>query len=102
MENLKKNSFEFFYWPNKNKCYPLSFPILEGRNSIKALQSSPFQNPVGGTMSFRKDTYLKGCGEKKIIYDWNKMGLDLILRQLEVTQLIGGKSNINQSTQSLQ
>ena len=37
------------------KCYPLSFPILEGRNSTKALQSSPFQNPVGGTVTFTKD-----------------------------------------------
>ena len=27
----------------KKKCYHLSFPILEGRNLTRALQSSPFQ-----------------------------------------------------------
>ena len=31
----------------KKKCYPLSFPILGGRDSTRALQSSPFQNPGG-------------------------------------------------------
>ena len=31
----------------KEKCYPLSFPILLGRDSTRALQSNPFQNPGG-------------------------------------------------------
>ena len=31
----------------RKKCYPLSFPILGGRNSTRALQSTPFQNPGG-------------------------------------------------------
>ena len=35
----------------RKKCYPFSFPILGGRNSTKALKSSPFQNPGGGTLS---------------------------------------------------
>ena len=28
---------------HKEKCYPLSFPILGGRDSTRALQSIPFQ-----------------------------------------------------------
>ena len=32
----------------KKKCYSLSFPILRGRHSNRALQSTPFQNPGGG------------------------------------------------------
>jgi hypothetical protein len=31
----------------RKKCYPLGFPILGGRDSTRALQSSPFQNPGG-------------------------------------------------------
>ena len=31
----------------RKKCYPLSFPILGGRDSTRALQSTPFQNPGG-------------------------------------------------------
>ena len=31
----------------KTKCFPLSFPILGGHDSTRALQSSPFQNPGG-------------------------------------------------------
>ena len=30
------------------QCYSLSFPIWGGRDSTRALQSSPFQNPGGG------------------------------------------------------
>ena len=33
----------------RKKCYPLSFPILGGRDSTRALQSIPFQNPGGGS-----------------------------------------------------
>ena len=40
-------------WKKKKKiaketCYYLSFPILGGRDLIRALQSTPFQNPGGG------------------------------------------------------
>ena len=35
--------FFFFFAEKKKKCYPLSFPILGGRDSTRALQSSPFQ-----------------------------------------------------------
>ena len=38
-ENLKKSQ----KISKKKKCYPLSFPILGGRDSTRALQSSPFQ-----------------------------------------------------------
>ena len=41
------------YLPEK-KCNFLSFPILGGLNSTRALKSSPFQNP-GGTLSATKD-----------------------------------------------
>jgi hypothetical protein len=33
----------FFAKKKKEKCYPLSFPILGGRDSTRALQSSLFQ-----------------------------------------------------------
>ena len=61
-ENLKKSQkftffqktlfFEifFFFLPQKKeekKGYPLSFPILGGCDSTRALQSSPFQNSGG-------------------------------------------------------
>ena len=54
-KNLKKSqkiskihffSQKKFFWkkfPQKKKGYPLSFPILGGRDSTRALQSSPFQ-----------------------------------------------------------
>ena len=45
-KSKKSQKFEFFFWPKK-KCYPLSFPILGGRDSTRALQSSPFKNPGG-------------------------------------------------------
>ena len=41
-ENLK-NYFLFLIYLFAKKCYPLSFPILGGHNSTRALQSSPFQ-----------------------------------------------------------
>ena len=37
----------------KKKCYPLSFPILGGRDSTRALQSTPFQNPGGVVRAWR-------------------------------------------------
>ena len=37
----------------EKKGHPLSFPILRGRNSIRALQSSPFQNPGGVVQAWR-------------------------------------------------
>ena len=47
LENSQKKKF----FKKINKCYPLSFPILGGRYSTRALQSSPFQNPGGGPLS---------------------------------------------------
>ena len=57
-KSLKKSFFSsnyyfFFYLPEEKKlpeekCFPLSFPVLGGRNLTRALQSSPFQNPGGG------------------------------------------------------
>ena len=48
-ENLEKSQkllFFFFSFLLK-KCYPLSFSILGGRDSTRALQYTPFQNPGG-------------------------------------------------------
>ena len=42
-----KNFFLIFFFSEEKKCYTLSFPILGGRNSTRALQSSTFQNPGG-------------------------------------------------------
>ena len=57
-KNLKKNHFKKNYLfeeeekiRRRKKCYPLSFPILGGRDLTRALQSSPFQNPGGGPLS---------------------------------------------------
>ena len=57
-KNLKKSEripfFQQFFFEKKRKipqiklnCYPLSFPILEGHNLTRALQSTPFQNSGG-------------------------------------------------------
>jgi hypothetical protein len=46
----KKKKFKkkkFAEKKEEKKCYPLSFPILGGRDSTRALQSTPFQNPGG-------------------------------------------------------
>ena len=55
--NLKKSQeFLLFHFScQKKECYPLSFPILRGHNLTKALQSSPFQNPEGGTLSVTEE-----------------------------------------------
>ena len=37
----------------RKKCYPLSFSILGGRNSTRALQSNSFQNPGGVPWAWR-------------------------------------------------
>ena len=49
---IKKKKFGFAEENKKFKnCHLLSFPILGGCYSTRALQSSPFQNPVGGPLS---------------------------------------------------
>ena len=48
----KCENFKNIFFCNK-KFYPLSFLLLGGRDSTRALQSSPFQNPGGG--SFEPD-----------------------------------------------
>ena len=47
INNNKKKIF------SKKKCYTLSFPILGGRNSTRALQSTPFKNPGGVPWAWR-------------------------------------------------
>ena len=43
-------------WRKKKKeCYPFSFSILGVRDSTRALQSSPFQNPGGGGLSVTEE-----------------------------------------------
>ena len=50
-KNLKKSPFSTKKAIDKKKmpkkCYPFSFLILGGRQSTRALHSSPFQNPGG-------------------------------------------------------
>ena len=51
-KKFKNSLFLIFYFLKfflllKKKCYPISFPILGGRDSTRALQSTPFQNPGG-------------------------------------------------------
>ena len=41
----KKKQKKTLLKKRRKKCYPLSFPILGGRNLTRALQSTPFQNP---------------------------------------------------------
>ena len=47
-----KDLIIFFLPKKKKKCFSLSFPIL-WRNSTRALQSSPFQNPGGVAWAWR-------------------------------------------------
>ena len=51
-----KNFFLIFFFSEEKKCYTLSFPILGGRNSTRALQSSTFQNPGGVPWCLRRRT----------------------------------------------
>ena len=61
-KSQKFTFFDFFVW--KKKCYPLSFPILGGRNLTRALQSSPFQNPGGAVRVWRR---MDGRVKKEIL-----------------------------------
>ena len=45
-KNFLKDLF-FAEKKKKKKCYPLGYPILGGRDSTRALQFTPFQNPGG-------------------------------------------------------
>ena len=47
-KSLKRKFRKKSFAKKEKKCYPLSFPILGGRDSTRALQSSLFQNPEGG------------------------------------------------------
>ena len=44
---LEKKNYEEEKIALKKQCYPLSFPILGGSDSTRALQSTPFQNQGG-------------------------------------------------------
>ena len=48
-----------FFSPRKKKkkCYPLSFPMLGGSDSTRALQSAPFQNPGGVIRAWRTNEW---------------------------------------------
>ena len=50
----------FFFFPKRKekKCYPLSFPILGGRDSTRALQSTSSPESLGGTPE--RDTVAAG------------------------------------------
>ena len=50
LKNFKNSLFLIFFcnfFFAEKKCYYISFLILGGRNSTRALQSTPFQNPGG-------------------------------------------------------
>ena len=44
----------FIFFAEEKKCYPLSFPILGGRDSTRALQCSPFQISGGVVQAGRR------------------------------------------------
>ena len=50
-KNKKIKEKKKFRKKKKKKCYPLSYTILGGRDSIRALQSIPFQILRGGSTS---------------------------------------------------
>ena len=72
----KKNlDFFFFRWKKKGKkCYPLSLPILGGRDSTRALQSSPFQNPGGVVRAWRRTNEQRRRKSSCLILDWPSIG----------------------------
>jgi hypothetical protein len=45
---------KFKIYFSAKQCYPHSFPILGRRDSTRALQSGPFQNPGGVTKALRR------------------------------------------------
>ena len=56
----KKKKIKKLSEKKKKKCYPFSFPILGGRDSTRALQSTPFQNPRGGPLSVTQQQGVAG------------------------------------------
>ena len=52
----------------EKKCYPLSFPILGGRDSTRALQPSPFQISGGVVRAWRTEN-------KGRTNEWTKLSL---------------------------
>ena len=87
-------SFLQFFFPLKNKkYYPLSFPILGGCNFTRALQSSPFQNPGGGSPE------PDGAGRTKEILVSN-IGCFWFGLQQQRSQLRLRKSMVSQCKQS--
>ena len=74
VKNLKKKI-------NKNYAekngYSLSFPILGGCNSTRALKSSLFQNPWGGTLSVTEEEEDKGQTKEILMFI---LGLALVIQ----------------------
>ena len=65
----------------QKKCFPLSFPILGGRDSTRALQSSPFQkykNPknLKKSLFFQKKRNFK---EEEKVSQNKKLKNDILL-----------------------
>ena len=64
------NFFSFlkkiFFQKKKKKCYPLSFPILGGRDSTRALQSSPLQK-YENLKNLKNSLFFKKINKKKKI-----------------------------------
>ena len=73
--HLKKNIYKHFenviFLCRQKKCYTLSFPILGGRDSTRALQYSPIQNP-GGAGSPERDRQIlnKQTNENPLVQYW--------------------------------
>ena len=55
-KNLKNSLFFLFF--SQKKCYPISFPLLGGRDLTRALQSSPFQK-YKNLKKFQKFTFFQ-------------------------------------------
>ena len=77
--NNNKKKFRFFFWRRRNnfakkekkkKCYPLSFPILGGRDLTRALQSSLFQISGGVPWAWRTDKGQRTKDGNPRVYFW--------------------------------
>ena len=76
---------EAYYDIYNQKCYPLSFPILGGRDSTRALQSSPFQKyeNLKKTKKFTFFQKKKNFEEKKIVAKKKKNAILLVFQYYE-------------------
>ena len=80
--NLKKKKI----FKKKNKCYPLSFTILGGRDSTRALQSSLFQKYENFKKSPKITFFQKKKGKFwKYFFLQNKKAILLVLPIEEIS-----------------